>query len=136
MSVKFFENESVLLLGDTESDSGKKIWIGRIVKYIVYDQFQKQPLWVADKRVELDCIRIDTGDIDLTIQWYERITGISVSDLVYRFYCDNHPQVQSHTQLVHGKILTTQIYGTADRYTYARYKSPSPAELLHGNDLQ
>ena len=68
MSVKFFENEFVLLLGDTESDLGKNIWIGRIVEYIVYDQFQKQPLWVADKRVELDCIRIDTGYIDLTIQ--------------------------------------------------------------------
>ena len=83
----------------------------------VYDQFQKQPLWVADKRVGLDCIRIDTGDIDLTIQWYERITGISVSDLVYRFYCDNHPQVQSHTQLVYGKTKMAQISRTTERHT-------------------
>ena len=54
----------------------------------------------------------------------------------YRLYYDNPPQVQSHTQLMHGKLSTTQIYGTVDRHTSARNKILSPLELLHGNDLQ
>ena len=86
----------------------------------VYDQFQKQQLWVADKRVELYDIRLYSGDIVIKIQWYEHITGISESDLVYRFYCDNTPQVQSHAQIVHGNISMTQIYGTTKRHTSAR----------------
>ena len=47
-----------------------------------YSQFQKQPLWVADKRVELYDIRLDAGYIALIIQWYGHIPGISVSHLV------------------------------------------------------
>ena len=43
------------------------IGLGRIVPNTVYDQFQKQPLWVSDKRIELYGIRIDAGDIALTI---------------------------------------------------------------------
>ena len=92
----------------------------------VYYQFQKQSLWVADKRIELDDIRLGTGYISLTIQWYDYIPGISVSDLVYRFYCDNPTQVQSHNKLVHGKISTTKIHGTAERHTSSRYKITSP----------
>ena len=30
----------------------------------------------------------------------------------------------------------TQVYGTSEKHTSARNKSPSPLELLHGNDLQ
>ena len=56
---------------------------------IVYNQFQKKTLWVSDKSVELDDIRLDSGDIYLTIKWYEHITGISGSDLVYRLYFGN-----------------------------------------------
>ena len=62
----------------------------------VYNNFQKQPLWVADKRVELDGIRLYDGYIVSKIQWYENITGIYISDLVYRLYCDNPPRVQRH----------------------------------------
>ena len=72
--------------------------------HCVYDIFQKQPLWVADELVELDGIILDYGNIALTMKWYENITGISGSDLVYILYCDNHPHVQIHTQIVHGKI--------------------------------
>ena len=42
----------------------------------VYDQFQKQPLWVADKSVELYGTILDAVDIFLTIQWYEQIPEI------------------------------------------------------------
>ena len=88
-----------------------------------YYQCQKQPLWVADKRVELYGIRIDAGDIALTIQWYDQITGISVSDMVYRLYWENNPHVQIHTQLVHVDISTNQMTGTTERHTSARNKS-------------
>ena len=101
----------------------------------VYNQFQKKTLWVADKRVELDRISIDDGDIALKIQWYEQITGIYVSYLVYRLYCDNPLQVQIHTKVVHRMISTTQIYRTAERHTFARNKSLSPSDLLYGNEL-
>ena len=67
-------------------------------------QFQNQPFWVADKRVELDGIKLDAGDISLTFQWHEQIPGISGSYMVYRLFCDNSPQVQSHNQVVHGNI--------------------------------
>ena len=39
---------------------------------MVNDEFQQQPLWEADKRIKLDRIRLDCGDIGLTIQWYEQ----------------------------------------------------------------
>ena len=93
-------------------------------------------LLVADKRVELYGISIDDANISLHIQLSEYIPGIYVSDLVYRLYCDNPTQVHNHTQLVHGKISMTQIYGTADSHTFARNKIPSPSESLHGNDSQ
>ena len=115
---------------------GGPIWIGRIVTNTVYYQFQKQSLWVADKRIELDGIRLDAGYISVTIQWYEQITGISGSDLVFRLYCDNPPQVRIHTKFVHGKISMTKISGTPERHTYERNKNPSPLESLHGNELQ
>ena len=96
---------------------GYPIWLVCIVPNTVYDQFHKEPWWVADKRVELYEMRLDDGYIDLKIQWYEQIPGISRSDLVYRLYYENHTQVQSHTQLVHGKISMHQIYGTAKMHT-------------------
>ena len=87
-----------------------------------YYQFHKQPVWVADMSVELYGIRLDAEDIYLTSQWYEHIPEIYVSDLFYRLYCDNPPQVQSHTHILHGKISINQIYGTAERQTSAIYK--------------
>ena len=80
---------------------------------IVYDQFHKKPLWVANKCVELYGIRLYDENISLKIHWYEQILVISGSDMFYRFYCDSPPQVQSHTELVHGKISMTEISGTA-----------------------
>ena len=93
-------------------------------------------MWVADKRVELDGIRLDSGYNYLTIQLYEQIPGIYGSDFVYILYCDNPPQAQSHTQIVHGNISTTQVYGTAERQTSTRNKIPSPSKQLHVNELQ
>ena len=103
MSFKFSDNDFVFLQGYTESDLGDTIWIGYIVPNTVFDKFQKQPLQVSDKRIKLDIIRLDARYIALTIQWYDQITGIYVSDIVYRLYCDNTPKVRSHTQLFHGK---------------------------------
>ena len=59
--------------------------------------------------MELDGIRIDAGDIYLTIQWFEHITGIFGLDLVYIVYCDNPTQFQSHNQIVYGNIQITQV---------------------------
>ena len=59
MSAKIFENHFIFIQGDTESDLGETIRLGLIVHNKVYDQFKKQPLWVDDKRVELDDIRLD-----------------------------------------------------------------------------
>ena len=92
-------------------------------------------MWVADKSVYLDSIRLDDGYIDIPIQWYEKITGIYGSDMFYRLYCDSPPQVQIHAQLVHGNISVTQIYGTEERHSSTRNTNPSPLELLHGYDL-
>ena len=61
----------------------------------VYDQFQKQPLRVSDKHVELDKISLDAEYIDLTIQRHEQITGISGSDLIYLLYCDHNPKFRA-----------------------------------------
>ena len=83
---------------------GELIWIGRILPNTVYNKFQKQPLWLANKRIELYEIRIDAGDIAPTIHHYENIAGISGSGTVYRLYFDNTHQVYIHIQLVHGKI--------------------------------
>ena len=91
---------------------------------------------VAYKRVELGGIRLCSVDIALTIQWYEHIPGTYVSDMFYRLYCDNTPQVQKHTHLVHGNISMTRISGTADSHTSARNEIMSPPELIHGNDFQ
>ena len=91
---------------------GGLLWLVSIVPNKVYNQFQKKTLWVSYKRIKLDGIRLDAGDISLTIQWYENISGVAVSYLVYRLYCYNPPQVQVHTQLVHRKISTTQTSGT------------------------
>ena len=101
---------------------GKPIWLGRILLNTVYDQFHGKLLWVADKLVKLDGIRLDAGYISLTIQRYENIPGIYGSDLVYRLYCDNPTQVQIHTKLVYGKISMTQIYEYAERHTSTRNK--------------
>ena len=81
MYVKLYYNYFEFLKGDTESDLGKTLRIGRIVPNIFYNQFQEKPLWVSDKRVELDVIRIYAGYIDLPIQWCEHIPWISGSDL-------------------------------------------------------
>ena len=136
MYVKIFDNDFVFLEINKESDTGKPIWIYHIGYNTVYNKFQKQPLWVSDRRVELDVIRLDAGYIAPTIQRYEKIPGIYGSDLVYILYCDNNPQVQRHTNLVHGNISMNQIYGTADRHNSERYKIPSPPESLHGNKLK
>ena len=109
--------------------------IGCIAPNTVYDQFQKKK-WVADNRVELDGIRMDAGDIYLTVQGYEKTPGIYWSGMVYILYCDNHPQVQIHTQLVHRNISMAQISWTAERHTSTRNKSPSPSQSQYGNDLQ
>ena len=114
---------------------GKPIWLGRILLNTVYDQFHGKLLWVADELVKLDGIRLNAGYIYLTIQRYEKITGIYGSYLVYRLYCDNPLQVQIHTKVVHIMISTTQIYRTAERHTFARNKSLSPSDLLYGNEL-
>ena len=37
---------------------------------------------------------------------------------------------------MHGKISTTQIYVTTERQNSVRYKSTSPSEFQHLNDLQ
>ena len=63
MSVNFFDNVLLFIPGDTESNFGGPVWLGCIMRNKFYDQFQKQPFWVANKRVELDGIRIDAGDI-------------------------------------------------------------------------
>ena len=115
---------------------GEPIRISSVLPDTVYDHFKKQPLWVADKSVELYGIRLDVGDIALTIQWYEHIPGVSGSDLVYRLYCDSPTQVQIHTQLVHVNISMNQISGAVERHTYPRNKSTSPPESLQGNHLQ
>ena len=93
-------------------------------------------MWVSDKRVELDVISLDAGDISLIIQWYEQITGISLSYLVYILNYNNPAQVKSHTQLLHGKISMPKIYVTTERHTYAGNKRMSPLESLHGHYLQ
>ena len=51
--------------GYTESDLGGPIWIGWIVHNTFYDQFLRQPFWVADMHVELDGIKLDAGDISI-----------------------------------------------------------------------
>ena len=51
-------------------------------------------------------------------------------------YFNNPPKVQSHTQIFHGKIPMTQIYGTAEMHTSARYKILPLSESLHGNEFQ
>ena len=105
---------------------GYPIWLVCIVTNTVYDQFQKQQFWAADNNAELYGIRLDARDIFITTQWYEHTPRISGSHMVYILYVDNPPQVQSHTQLVHGKILMTQTSVIDYRHTSARNKSPSP----------
>ena len=56
----------MFILVDKDIDLGGPIWLGRIVPNTFYDQFQKKTLWVADKRVDLDGIRLDAGYIYLT----------------------------------------------------------------------
>ena len=98
--------------------------------------FRKKTLWVADKRVELYGIRLDSVDISLTIQWYHQIPSISGLYLFYILYCDNTNQVQRHTQLLYGNISMTQISGIVERHTSAINKSTSPSDFLYGDDLQ
>ena len=50
---------------DKETDLGEPISIGHIVLNTVYYQFQEKLLWIDDKRVELDGIRLDDGEIYL-----------------------------------------------------------------------
>ena len=42
----------------------------------------EKTLWVSDKCVQLYGISLYSGDIALTIHWYEHINGISGADLV------------------------------------------------------
>ena len=111
------------------------IWIGCTVLNKVYNYFQKQPLWVAHKIVELDVIRLDAGDIDLTIQWYQLILGIYISDLFYRLYYYNPLQFQKHTHLVHANRSKTKFSGIYEKHISARYTILPPSELLHANNL-
>ena len=78
-----FDNDFVFLQGDPENYFGEPIWIGRIVPNMINDEFKKQSIWEADKRIKIDGIRLDRGDIGMTIQWYEQVTVIPGSDLVY-----------------------------------------------------
>ena len=89
---------------------------------MVNDEFQKQPLWESDKRIRLYVIRLDCGDIGLMIQWYEKVPVFVESYLLYRLYCGQIPQVQIHTQLVHGKIAMTQVFGTKEKRRFAKHK--------------
>ena len=129
---KFFQRHSprmiLFLQGDPENDFGETIWLGHIVTNMLNDEFHKQPLWEADKRIKFDVISLNCGYIGLTIQCYEQSTGIVESDLVYRLYCGQLPQVQSHAQLVHGKIVMTQVSGTKDKRTFSRHKSQLVSE--------
>ena len=59
-------------------------------------------------------MRLDAGENALEIQCYDQIPGMYGSDMVYRLYCDNPTQFQSHTQILHGKISMAQISGTAE----------------------
>ena len=105
-------NDFVFIQGDSDNGFGDPIWLGHIVTNMLNGDFQKQPLWESDKRIKFDGIRLDCGDISLTIQWYEQFSGIGESDLVYILYCAQLPQIQSHDQLVYGKIVMTQVSGT------------------------
>ena len=58
---------TLYLYKDTHKVTRGGIWLDRVLHNTVYDQFQKQPLQVADKRVELDGIRLNDGDIALRI---------------------------------------------------------------------
>ena len=71
MSVNIFQNDSIFLQGDKDNNLGETIWIGSIMTNTVHNQFQKQPLWISDKCIELDGIRLYAKDIALPIQWYE-----------------------------------------------------------------
>ena len=112
----------------TENDFGEPIWLGRIIPNMINEEFQKQSIWEADKRIKIDGIRLDHGDIGMTIQWYEQVTGIPGSDLVYELECGQPPQVQSHTQLVHGKIAMTQVAGVKKKRRSGRHKIQLVAE--------
>ena len=83
-------------------------------------------MWVADKHIELHCIRLDAADIYITTQWYDNINVIYGSNMVYRLYFDHPPQVQIHTQLMHGKTSMNKIYGAAQMHTSAGNKSTPP----------
>ena len=88
----------------------------------------KKLSWESDKRIKLDGIRIDCGDIGLTTQCYDQVPVVVELDLVYILYCGKLPQAQSHTQLVHGNIATTQFSGTKDKRSSAIHKSQLVAE--------
>ena len=47
---------------------GEPTWLFRSVSITACDNFQKQPLWVSDKSIELDGIRLDVEDVAPTIQ--------------------------------------------------------------------
>ena len=133
----------MFLQGDPDSDFGEPIWLGRIVPNIVNHEFQKQTIWEADKLINLYGISLDCVDIGFKIQQYEQVPGIFESYLVHRFYCGQLPQIQSHTQLVHGNIEMYQVSGRRQKYKPARHKSQLLAEnqnrikckLNGGNDF-
>ena len=62
-----------LLQGDPDNDFGEPIFLGRIFPNMVNDEYQKQQLREAEKRIKFDGIRIDCGGIGLAIQWYEQV---------------------------------------------------------------
>ena len=95
---------------------------------MINDEFQKQSIWEADKRIKIYGISLDCGDIDMTIQWYDQAPGIPGSDLVYELECVQPPQVQSHNQLVHGKIAMTQVAVVKKKRRSGRHKSQLVAE--------
>ena len=75
---------------------------------------------MADKHVEFNGIRIYAEYIALKIQWYDQIPGISRSDLVYIFYCNNPPQFKIHAKFVYGIISMNQISVTSERHNSAK----------------
>ena len=84
--------------------------MGHIVPNVVNYELQKPPLWESDKRITLYRLRLDCGDICLTIQWYEEVPRTVESYIVYRLYYGQLPQFQSHTHLLSENIATTQSF--------------------------
>ena len=75
-----------------KNDSGRRVWIGNI--------------------------RIDTNDLALNIQWYER-TSLLIDTNVYQYKPLNEPpQVKNSTQIVTGSVKLIMVKGKESRRSY------------------